>query len=126
MTEIPEATVKAVRYRVNSVPEDPHGPADLFALAVEYRGSNRWAVVLRGSYLGTDGAWSYGHDWPGEPTPDQYEAYEASRQQWLDTHRFDEDTALRLAQEAAPHITVNGYTVTDALAMQQKRAERHG
>jgi hypothetical protein len=42
---------------------------------------------------------------------------------WLDTHRFDLDTALKLAKEQAPLVTVNGYTVTDALRMAQQRKE---
>lgn len=31
-------------------------------------------------------------------------------------NRHDEATALRLAEAAAPHVTVNGHTVADALA----------
>lgn len=43
-------------------------------------------------------------------------AYEVSREDdWLAAHRFDLDTALKLAREAAPHVTVNGRTVADAL-----------
>ncbi len=42
---------------------------------------------------------------------------------WLDAHRFDLDTALMLAKEAAPKVTVNGFTVADALRMAQQRKE---
>ncbi|WP_165371924.1 hypothetical protein, partial [Streptomyces sp. L-9-10] len=117
----PEPTTQTTQYRINCLPEDGID-SDLFGLTVEYRGKGRWAVVLRSAYLGADGAWSWGHDWPGEPTSDQYEAYEAGRQRWLDAHRFDEETALRLAREAAPYVTVNGFTVADAIAMRQRRA----
>ncbi|MFJ2675090.1 hypothetical protein [Streptomyces sp. NPDC087525] len=117
----PEPTTQIAQYRINCLPEDGID-SELFGITVEYRGKGRWAVVRLSSYLGADGTWSWGHDWPGEPTSDQYEAYEASRQRWLDTHRFDEETALRLAREAAPHVTVNGFTVADAIAMRQRRA----
>ncbi|MEU6709936.1 hypothetical protein ABZ897_00540 [Nonomuraea sp. NPDC046802] len=41
--------------------------------------------------------------------------------EWVDDpsglhHRHDEQTALRLARTAAPHVVVNGYTVADVLA----------
>ncbi len=35
---------------------------------------------------------------------------------WLAAHRFDHDTALRLARELAPRLTYRGRTVADALA----------
>jgi hypothetical protein len=34
---------------------------------------------------------------------------------WLDAHRFDQDTAIRLAQEQAPLVSVNGITAAEAL-----------
>ncbi|MFD3516287.1 hypothetical protein [Streptomyces sp. NPDC058657] len=108
MADLPEPTVKAVEYVVTCVPEDGID-AHVFEIRVEYRGGGRWAVTRLGSCLGTDGTWAQG-----------VKEYDRG-DQWLDDHRFDLDTALHLAQQAAPHITVNGYTVTDALTMQANR-----
>lgn len=98
-----EPTVRVTRYEVSCVPPDnidaPH-----FTVAVEYRGRDLWAVVRMGECLGTDGEWDF------EPRPSSRE------DDWLDTHRFDLDTALRLAKEVAPELTVNGFTVADVLA----------
>lgn len=113
MTNIPEPTVKAVEYTINCVPEDDFD-AHVFEIRVQYRGNSRYAVIRHSSCLGTDGTWDQG-----------IKEYDRG-QQWLDDHRFDLDTALKLAKEQAPLVTVNGYTVADAIAMQQKRAERHG
>lgn len=107
MTDIPEPTVRPTRYVVSCFPldhEDSH-----FDLSVEYRGRNLWAVVRLSSCLGVDGTWSYGS------IPSERE------DEWLSSHRFDLVTALRLAKDAAPHITVNGYTIADALAMEASR-----
>jgi hypothetical protein len=111
---MPEPTVRPTRYEVTCLPEDdinaPH-----FALEVAYRGSGLWAVTRHGACLSADGSW----DW--EPSPSNRE------DDWLERHRFDLDTALRLAREAAPRITVNGHTVTDALALaDQRRQEERG
>jgi len=95
-------TVRPTRYTVNLLPEtDING--HVFEITVEYRGASRWAVLRHGQCLGADGAWDY------EMRPSERE------DDWLDTHRFDLDTALRFAQEQAPLITVNGLTAADAL-----------
>lgn len=110
----PEAVVHAVEYTVNCLPEDDlDGHA--FEIRVQYRGNGRYAVIQHGHLcLGADGTWDQGVK--------EYDRGDA----WLDAHRFDLDTALRLAKEQAPLVTVNGFTVADALAMRQKRAERDG
>lgn len=107
MTDLPEPTVQPTRYVVSLFPPDDHNGA-LFNLAVEYRGSGLWAIVRLGYCLGADGEWSY------ESIPSERE------DEWLASHRFDLDTALKLAKEAAPHITVNGFTVADALARNRR------
>lgn len=94
---------------------------------MEHRGAGRYAVFQRGHrYLGITGTWSWGHTWPGgEPTTDaEWEDYNRSHDAWLDAHRFDLDTALRLAREAAPLLTVNGHTVTHALRLHAERNQR--
>lgn len=75
-----------------------------YAIKVAYRGDGLWAVLSGGYCLGGDGEWDY------EPSPSSRD------DDWLVTHRFDEQTALRLAEEQAPLMTCNGITVTDALA----------
>jgi hypothetical protein len=102
---VPEPYVRATQYAVNLLPEteDVLG-GHCFEITVEYRGHDRWAVARGRQCLGTDGTWSW------ESIPSERE------DEWLDTHRFDLDTALRLAKEAAPGVTVNGRTAADALA----------
>jgi hypothetical protein len=110
----PKPAVKAVEYTVNCLPEDDYD-GHLFEIRVQYRGNDRYAVIRRGNEcLGADGTWDQGVK--------EYDRGEA----WLNAHRFDLDTALKLAKEQAPLVTVNGYTVADALAMQKRREARHG
>jgi hypothetical protein len=111
VTKIPEPTVQPVRYTVTCLPEDDVN-SHVFAIDVVYRGTGRWAVQ-RGEHacLGADGTWAQG-----------VKEYDRGNE-WLDTHRFDLDTALKLAREAASLITVNGYTVADALAMYTQDAK---
>ena len=105
MTDLPEPTVQPTRYEVSLLPEDDIN-ASAFAITVEYRGGGWWAVTRMQSCLGIDGTCDHGIKEYG------------CGQAWFDAHRFDLDTALKLAKEAAPHITVNGYTVAEALARQ--------
>src|SRR5690606_2902511 len=108
MTNQPEPTVQATRYTVNCLPEngiDSH----VFEITVEYRGRGLWAVKRHSQCLAADGTW----DWEMRPSEREDD--------WLAEHRFDLDTALKLAKEAAPKVTVNGFTVTDALRMAQQR-----
>ena len=100
-------TVRPTRYEVTSLPES-HDELGSFTITVEYRGRDRWAVLRRGRWcLSTTGEWDF------ESIPSERE------DEWLAAHRFDLDTALRLAHEHAPTMTVNGYTVADALALQE-------
>lgn len=75
----------------------------LYAITVEYRGRGVWAVVRHKHCLSRNGTW----DW--ESVPSERGA------DWLAEHRFDQDTALRLAEEAAPSVCVNGITAAEAL-----------
>lgn len=104
----PEPTVRVTRYEVSCLPEG-HDAKFAMTINVEYRDRGLWAVMHMGEALGADGEWDY------EPSPSNRE------DDWLETHRFDLDTALRLAKEAAPKMTVNGYTVADLLGMQARR-----
>jgi hypothetical protein len=79
-----------------------------FTVYVRYRGTvkgrHTYAVMRwdREAY-GTDGEF----DW--EPSTSNRE------DGWLETHRFDLTTALRLAQEIAPRLKINGHTVADVM-----------
>lgn len=100
-----EPYVRATRYIVNLIPESIGVYAQLFEITVERRGlTHRWAVVRHDQYLSSNGVWD--------------DAPRASEREdgWLDEHRFDLATALRLANEAAPHVTVKGRTAAEALA----------
>ncbi|WP_431040032.1 hypothetical protein [Streptomyces sp. P9-1] len=93
----------ATRFSVNLLPETASPDAHVFEITVEYRGRGRWAVLRHGRCLGVDGTWDY------EVRPSERE------DDWLDAHRFDQDTAIRLAIEQAPLVSVNGLTAADAL-----------
>lgn len=114
-----EPAVMATRYLVSCLPEG-YIEADMFTVAVEYRGKSGWAVTNRGRLLGKDGTWSFCYSGPGsdrEPvTDDEHAAYEAGYKAWVAEHRFGEATALRLAREVAPTLSIRGFTVADALA----------
>jgi hypothetical protein len=85
--------------------------ADTWSLTVQWRGFDKWAVTNGGhTCLGSDGEW----DW--EPIPSSRE------DDWLAAHRFDLETALHLAAEHAPKVTINGKTALDILAKHQGRA----
>ncbi|MEV8353162.1 hypothetical protein ACFVTT_23410 [Streptomyces niveus] len=101
MADVPEATCLPVRYEVSILPEGDIN-RHVFNIDVEYRGAGRWAVTRHGSCLGADGTWDFG-----------IKEYDRG-DDWLNSHRFDLDTALRLAREHAPHIVVNGETALDA------------
>lgn len=103
----PEPTVHVTSYAVSCLPEDDPATRH-FTLKIEYRGAGRWAVLDSPFCLNASGEWDYEH-LPSERT-----------EEWLTEHRFDLDTALRLAKEQAPRMTVNGHTVADVLARMDK------
>jgi hypothetical protein len=108
VAEIPEAVVHPTRFDVSCLPLDDinaHG----FTLTVEYRGRGKWAVLNSRWCLSSTGEWEW------ESIPSERE------DDWLETHRFDLETAQRLAVEAAPKMVCNGWTVADALAARARR-----
>ncbi|MDX3532545.1 hypothetical protein P1P75_40675 [Streptomyces sp. ID05-39B] len=111
--QVPTATVLATEYTVNCLPDDDVN-SFVFQVRVQYRGEGRYAVIRGGDMcLGSDGTWDHG-----------VKEYDRGND-WLNAHRFDLDTALRLAKEQAALVTVNGHTVTDALNGRERRVERH-
>lgn len=98
MVEIPEPIVKPVRYWVSCLPEtDRH-----FALRVDYKGDGEWAVLEGPFGLFADGRRDY---------------------EYLRGDRFDLDTALRLAREQAPLVTVNGWSVAEVLSRRSEASD---
>ena len=71
---------------------------------MEYRGKGKWGVFHLGECLGSDGEW----DWESNPS--------SRTDEWLETHRFDCGTALDLAREWAPKVTVNGHVAAEVAA----------
>lgn len=116
---MPEPIVQVTEYAVSCLPES-HPDAHCWTIRVEYRGEGRWAVTDRHRYLSAAGNWSHGYMWRDgskEPvTDEEYAECSAGMDAWTAEHRHDLDTALRLAREAAPLMTVNGWTVEAALA----------
>lgn len=102
--------VRVTCYEVNALPE-AYDERYHWAITVEYRGDGKWAVLHFRSCLGADG------DWDLEPSPTNRE------DDWLATHRFDMETAIALASEHAPKVSVNGMTPADILARHPELAE---
>ncbi len=97
------ATVTPTTYQVSCLPID-HSAARHLSVWVKWRGKNRWAVTDGDMHcLNSDSEWVY-------------EPQTSSRtEEWIAAHRFDLETALRLAKEAAPHLAIDGLTVADVL-----------
>lgn len=108
-----EVFTRATAYQVSVIPEDLSPmDADTWSVKVEYRGLGKWAVTkMINKCLDVDGKWDY------EPSSSYRE------DGWLETHRFDLDTALKLASDAAPHVTINGKTALDILARLKGKGE---
>jgi hypothetical protein len=105
--DLPEATVKPTCYAVSLLPEDDVNYRT-HAVMVMYCVDGRWAVIhqVTDTCFGADGEWADGIKPYGRGD------------EWLATHRFDHETALDLAKQAAPSVTVNGITTADLLARQ--------
>ncbi|WP_406123052.1 hypothetical protein OHQ89_12660 [Streptomyces canus] len=86
-----EPYVRPTQYVINLLPEHAD-PGDIYAITVEYRGDNRWAVLRHSLCLSADGRW------------DRERVSSEREEEWLDAHRFDLATAKRLATEQATDI----------------------
>lgn len=95
---------------VCALPEDSinHDP---WSIQVAWRGGESYAVVNRfRQCLSVDGKWSH------EPMPS------SRTERWIAAHRFDYQTALRLACEEAPRVVVNGKTAAQVAEWEAGRA----
>ncbi len=111
---------RPTEYQVSVFPDELWDSDDMltvsevhtWALTVAYRGRGKWAVTQGGHQcLGSDGEW----DWEMRPSERD--------DTWLATHRFDLETALKLAADHAPKVTINGKTALDILAKLRDRAK---
>lgn len=92
-----EPRVQATRYTVTCMPREAAPDAHVFAIHIDRKNDDTWAITDGHRYLDADGQWghiSYLHD----------------------RYRHTLDRALQLAKQAAPKVTVNGMTPADALA----------
>jgi hypothetical protein len=111
MTDTPEPTVQPTSYVVSSLPEG-HDDRFTFTVQVRYHRDGLFSVRHGLKFADRDGIWEYEPSWP----EDGGEADAHAEEAWMAAHRFDHDTALRLARELAPTLTYRGRTVADALA----------
>lgn len=98
MPEIPEPEVRVTRYEVSCLPQS-HREHKNFKILVEQHRGGMWSANDGPFGLTADGRWA------ADPSRIDY--------------RHTEDTALRLARAAAPHMTCNGHTVAEALQDQE-------
>jgi hypothetical protein len=109
----PEIYVRATAYEVSVFP-DEFEDASTWTLSVEYRGADRWAVLMRAgsrTCLNRDGEWAWEIS-PSERTDE-----------WLAQHRFSLDEALDLARRHAPGVTMNSLTAVEVLERHRARSE---
>jgi hypothetical protein len=99
----PTIHMRLTELTVSAVPESSINHY-AYAVTVQWRGEETYAVTHLGHCLGADGTWDY------ERRPSSRE------EDWRATHRFDYETAVRLAVEAAPRVVVNGRTALEAVA----------
>lgn len=102
---MPEVRQTVSEYTVNATPPGRDQYNHLWdvhvARSVQIDGTELWAVRWMGRCLDAAGEW----DW--EPTPSDRSP------KWLTRHRFDLETATRLAIAAAPVVEVNGIKAKD-------------
>lgn len=112
-------TTTATTYSVSCLPDDQID-GGTWTIEVRYIGGwsyreprpldQQWVIEHRGLYLDRDGGW-----WSPPGTAEQ----------WL-RHRFSLEDAMRLAQEHAPKLEVNGLTVADVIERRERRAAEAG
>jgi len=109
---VPDITV--TRYTVAVLTEADCVDWFVWDIHVENRGRGRWAVSRGGGIVLSDEG-----RWVVEPIPSERD------DEWLDTHRFDHDTALRLAAEQALKLRINGHTAQDIIAKRGRSEAVH-
>lgn len=115
----PPVMTTATTYTVSCLPDD-QVDGGRWTITVRFIGAwsyreprprdQQWVVEHRGFYLDRDGGW-----WSPPRTDEQWER-----------HRFSFEDAMRLAQEHAPKLKINGLTVTDVIERRARRAAEPG
>jgi hypothetical protein len=107
-----DVTVEPSRYEVTAYPffnDDRYH----FSITVERRSADRWAVLDRMGRCWSEGAQKWEH-----------ELYPSSRtDEWKAGFRYPLNEALDIARRLAPGLTVNGFTVQDAIAVAVRSGE---
>lgn len=99
---VPEPSVRVVAYEVSCVPRDDVN-ARPFTITVRHVRDDLWIATDGFFCLNEDGVW----------VQDPSGVY----------NRHNEQTAMRLAVEAAPRMNTLGWTVSDALAARSSARE---
>jgi hypothetical protein len=101
----------ATEFVVSAHPDRESINWDSFAIRVKNCGRYGWGVIRWSRCLNRAG------DWVNQPDRDDRD------DAWFAEHRFDLDTALRMARAAAPHLRANGATLAEVLAFEAERGE---
>lgn len=108
MTEL-KVDIRITRYEVTALPDDIAQNRSGLVISVEWRGKDKWAVCRDGY------CWNHVvREWTYESIPSE------RTDEWLAQHRYDlMTTALQAAQVLAPWLTVNGWSVEQAVRMER-------
>lgn len=112
MADLTPRTV-ATEYMVTCLPEDVR-QGYAWALWVQWRGGNRYCIS-RQQNGGPNEVLNMFGEWVWESIPSE------RTDEFMDVTRFELETALRMADEAAPNVEVNGITPADLLARNKAR-----
>jgi hypothetical protein len=112
----PAINVRVTRYEVTALPDDVVNNRGGFVLTVEYRGNGRWGIYEGGR------CWNRRTgEWDHERLPS------GRADAWLREHRFARVMdALETAKTLAPTLTVNGWTVEQAIRMERGEVVTRG
>jgi hypothetical protein len=116
MTEL-NVRVRVTRYEVTALPDDIVNNRSGFVLTVEWRGRvGGWAIMRKGN------CWNrVKRQWDFQGLPS------GLAEDWLRDHRFQRVMdALEEAKLLAPLLTVNGWTVEQAIDMERGKEVSRG
>jgi hypothetical protein len=97
----------ATEFVVSAHPDRESINWDSFAIRVKDCGRYGWGVLRWSRCMNRAGKWVN--------QPDRDDRDDA----WFAEHRFDLDTALRMARAEAPHLRVNGSSLADVLEFER-------
>jgi len=100
-----EPTCQVTEYTISLLPPTS-ADYTVWAVKVEFRGFDKWAVTNMELCLNNQ------QEWVHEILPSERD------DKWLAEHRFDEQTAIELAKQAVETVCWNGLTARDILSRQ--------